>query len=212
MNDQPLQCDERFFARLRQRTAVGGVVIFLIPFLLFTLRGLINYARPGPLMLSQVSLAQLVEDALAFLAHQPMFRNITLDNQVPASLPSIHVDPNQLSQVLMNLLLNAAQAIPQSGRITIAAKQLPGEKVEIRVEDTGTGIPPEVLPHIFEPFFTTKRGKGTGLGLSISQAYIRNHGGEIEVKSTPEHGTSVRITMPLHQEVREEQRQLEVIG
>ncbi len=177
-----------------------------------TLRGLINYARPGPLMLSQVSLLQLVEDAVAFLAHQPMFRNITLENCLPPGLPSIHVDSNQLSQVLMNLLLNASQAIPQSGRITIAAKQLPGEKVEIRVEDTGTGIPADVLPHIFEPFFTTKRGKGTGLGLSISQAYVRNHGGEIEVDSIPGQGTTVRVTMPLHQEVREEQQQLEVIG
>jgi len=177
-----------------------------------TLRGLINYARPGPLMLSQVSLPQMVEDALAFLAHQPMFRNIALENHVPADVPSIHVDPSQLSQVLMNLLLNAAQAMPQGGRITIAAKQLPGEKVEIRVEDTGTGIPPDVLPHIFEPFFTTKRGKGTGLGLSITQAYIRNHGGEIEVDSNPGQGTTVRVTMPLHQEVREDLQQLEVIG
>jgi len=177
-----------------------------------TLRGLINYARPGPLMLSQVSLLQLVEDALAFLAHQPMFRNIALENHLPPGLPSIHVDPNQLSQVLMNLLLNAAQAMPQGGRITIAAKQLPAEKVEIRVEDTGTGIPADVLPHIFEPFFTTKRGKGTGLGLSITQAYIRNHGGEIDVESIPGQGTTVRVTMPLYQEVREEQRQMEVIG
>jgi len=177
-----------------------------------TLRGLINYARPGPLMLSQVSLPQMVEDALAFLAHQPMFRNIALENHVPPDVPSIHVDPSQLSQVLMNLLLNAAQAMSQGGRITIAAKQLPGEKVEIRVEDTGTGIPPDVLPHIFEPFFTTKRGKGTGLGLSITQAYIRNHGGEIDVDSIPGQGTTVRVTMPLHQEVREDVQQLEVIG
>jgi len=69
-----------------------------------------------------------------------------------------------------------------------------------------------VLPHIFEPFFTTKRGKGTGLGLSITQAYIRNHGGEIDVDSIPGQGTTVRVTMPLHQEVREDLQQLEVIG
>ncbi len=177
-----------------------------------TLRGLINYARPGPLMLSQVSLPQIVEDALAFLAHQPLFRNIALENQVPAGLPAIFADSNQISQVLMNLLLNAAQAMPQGGRITIAARPLPGEKIEIRVEDTGTGIPEDVLPHIFEPFFTTKRGKGTGLGLSITQAYVRSHGGEIEVHSAPGEGTNVRVTMPLHQEVREELAQQEVIG
>lgn len=177
-----------------------------------TLRGLINYARPGPLMLTQVSLAQMVEDAVAFLEHQPMFRNITMENRVPPGLPSIHVDSNQLSQVLMNLLLNAAQAMPLGGRLTIAAEKLPGEKISISVEDTGTGISPDVLPHIFEPFFTTKRGKGTGLGLSITQAYVRNHGGEIEVHTVPEQGTTVRIAMPLRQEVREELPQLEAIG
>ncbi len=177
-----------------------------------TLRGLINYARPGPLRLSHVSLPQMVEDAVAFLAHQPMFRNITLENRVPTGIPAVLADSNQLSQVLMNLLLNAAQAMPHGGRITITAENLPGERIQIRIEDTGTGIPEDVLPHIFEPFFTTKRGKGTGLGLSITQAYVRSHGGEIEVQTVPEKGTTVSVTMPLRQEVREELTQQEVIG
>ena len=177
-----------------------------------TLRGLINYARPGPLMLSQVSLAQMVEDAVAFLEHQPLFRNISLENRIPPGIPSILADSNQLSQVLMNLLLNAAQAMPNGGRITISAESIAGEKIQIRIEDTGTGIPEDVLPHIFEPFFTTKRGKGTGLGLSITQAYVRSHGGEIEVHTVPEKGTIVCVTMPLRQEVREELAQQEVIG
>jgi two-component system, NtrC family, sensor kinase len=70
-------------------------------------------------------------------------------------------------------------------------------RVEIRITDTGAGIPADILPHIFEPFFTTKRGKGTGLGLSISQSYIRNHGGEILAESTLGRGTSVRFTLPI---------------
>jgi signal transduction histidine kinase len=71
--------------------------------------------------------------------------------------------------------------------------------VEIRIVDTGCGIPPDVLPHVFEPFFTTKRGKGTGLGLSISQTYVRSHDGEIKVDSAPNCGTTVTITLPLRQ-------------
>jgi signal transduction histidine kinase len=177
-----------------------------------TLRGLINYARPGPLQLTRVNIRQMVEDSLAFLTHQPLFRNIALENNVPADLPALHADANQLSQVLMNLLLNAGQAMPNGGRIAISAARNGDDRIEISVADNGTGIPQDVLPHIFEPFFTTKRGKGTGLGLSISQAYIRSHGGDIEIHTVPDEGTTVRITMPLQQEVRAEPQAQEVIG
>jgi len=162
-----------------------------------TLRSLMNYARPGPLVLSKVNLHRLVSDTLAFLQHQPMLHGRILENQVPADLPPMRVDANQLSQVLMNLLLNAAQATPEGGRITVIASQAsPSNAVDIRIVDTGCGISADVLPHVFEPFFTTKRGKGTGLGLSISQAYVRSHNGEIQIESAPEHGTAVTITLP----------------
>jgi len=165
-----------------------------------TLHNLVNYARPGPLVLSKVNLHRLVSDTLAFLQHQPMLHGRVLENQVPSDLPMVRVDANQLSQVLMNLLLNAAQATPEGGRITVSATPLHSrEELQIRVADTGCGIPPEVLPHVFEPFFTTKRGKGTGLGLSISQAYVRSHNGEIQIVSQPGRGTTVTITLPLRQ-------------
>jgi two-component system NtrC family sensor kinase len=129
-----------------------------------------------------------------------MLHGRILDNRVPTDLPIIRVDANQLSQVLMNLLLNAAQATPEGGRITVSAERVRStDSVEIRIVDTGCGIPSEVLPHIFEPFFTTKRGKGTGLGLSISQTYVRSHDGEIRVESAPSCGTTVTITLPLRQ-------------
>ena len=169
-----------------------------------TLRGLVNYARPGPLVLSKISLYRLVLDTLGFLEGQPMLRGKTLENHVPVELPHIRADANQLSQVLMNLLLNAAEATPEGGKISISAsKQTYVESVEIRVSDTGCGIPADILPHVFEPFFTTKKGKGTGLGLSISQAYVRSHGGEMRVDSVVNHGTTITLTLPVRQDSAE---------
>ena len=166
-----------------------------------TLHGLVNYARPSPPLLSKISLVRLASDTIAFLENQPLLRGKVLENLVPPDLPPIRVDANQLSQVLMNLLLNAAEATPEGGRITISAAKLTYvESVEIRVSDTGCGIPPEVLAHVFEPFFTTKPGRGTGLGLSISYAYIRSHGGDMRVDSVLERGTTVTLTLPLRTE------------
>src|SRR5437868_1548255 len=166
-----------------------------------TLHGLVNYARPGPLVLSKISLHRLIEDTLAFLEHQPMLRGKQLENTVPRDLPHIRADANQLSQVLMNLLLNAAEATPEGGRISITASKLTFvDMIEIRVSDTGCGIPPDILAHVFEPFFTTKRGRGTGLGLSISQAYVRSHNGEIRVDSVLHHGPTVTVTLPIRNE------------
>jgi signal transduction histidine kinase len=166
----------------------------------FAVRGLLDYTRPGPLVLSKVNLNRLASETLKFLEHQPMFRGIELQNCIPLDLPNISADGNQLSQILMNLLLNAAQATPPGGRITVLADNVKfAEMIELRVRDTGCGIPAGILPHVFEPFFTTKRGKGTGLGLSITQSYVRSHGGDIQVESIPNLGTTVRVTLPIRQ-------------
>ena len=166
-----------------------------------TLHGLVNYARPGPLVLSKISLQRLVADTLAFLEHQPMVRGKELENTVPRDLPYIRADANQLSPVLMNLLRNAAEATPEGGCIAITASKLTFiDMIEMRISDTGRGIPPDILAHVFEPFFTTKRGRGTGLGLGISQAYVRSHSGEIRVDSVVNHGATVTLTLPIRQE------------
>jgi signal transduction histidine kinase len=166
-------------------------------------RGLLNYARPGPLILSKVSFDRLVAETVHFLEHQPMFRNIRLVRQIAPDFPPISADINQVSQILMNLVLNSAQAMEHPGTITIAADKLAFEElVEIRVTDTGCGIPADILPHVFEQFFSTKRGKGTGLGLSICQAYVRTHGGDIRLDSEPGHGTTVRVRLPIRQQSR----------
>ena len=166
-----------------------------------TLRGLVNYARPGPLVLSKLGLNRLIADTLSFLEGQPMLRGKTVENLVPLDLPNIRADASQLAQVFMNLLLNAAEATPEGGRITIEATRLTyQDSIEVRVTDTGCGIPADVLPHVFDPFFTTKKGKGTGLGLSISHAYLRSHNGEIRADSVVGHGTTITLTLPIRQE------------
>jgi signal transduction histidine kinase len=163
-------------------------------------RGLLDYARPGPLKLSKVNLHRLGTETLKFVEHQPMFRRITLQNCIPVDLPCISADANQLSQILMNLLLNAGEATPPGGTITVLAEKVRfADVIELRVRDTGCGIPADILPHVFEPFFTTKRGKGTGLGLSITQNYVRSHGGDIQVESIPDSGTTARVTLPIRQ-------------
>lgn len=180
-----------------------------------TLRGLVNYARPSPPVLSRISLARLVADTVSFVENQPMLRGKVLAIEVPSDLPLLRADANQLSQVLMNLLLNAAEATQEQGRITVSASKLAYvESLEIRVSDTGSGMPPEVLAHVFEPFYTTKRGRGTGLGLSISHAYVRSHGGDMRVDSVVGRGTTVTFTLPLRAEEQsdEEKEHSQIVG
>ncbi|KAB2969668.1 ATP-binding protein, partial [Zoogloea sp.] len=115
-------------------------------------------------------------------------------------LPFVECLPSQLNQVFMNLFVNAAQAMPDDRRGLITIRTgVAGEQVWIEVGDNGRGIPPDVIPRIFDPFFTTKPvGKGTGLGLSLSYGIIQKHHGKISVSSTPDMGTTFRITLPIH--------------
>jgi signal transduction histidine kinase len=177
-----------------------------------TIRSLLNYARPGPLRLSRINLDRVVDDTFTFLQHQPMFQAIELKKEIQPDLPAITADANQISQVLTNLLLNAAQAMSRGGTVTVHAEKVKFEdRIEVRVTDTGCGIPADILPHVFEPFFTTKRGQGTGLGLSISQAYVRNHRGEMDLESVPNRGTTVRFNLPVRQVGRHVELEAEVV-
>ncbi len=118
-------------------------------------------------------------------------------NKEYGDIPKVHCIPSQLNQVFLNLLVNAAQAIPQKGEITIRSGHV-GNEVFIAIADTGAGIPAEHLPKLFEAFFTTKpAGKGTGLGLSIAHNIVRKHGGRIEVASTVGEGTTFTVWLPL---------------
>jgi PAS domain S-box-containing protein len=138
-------------------------------------------------------------------------RNIQIEERFGPRLWTLQADPTQLHQVLLNLCLNARDAMPDGGRLTITAENVRigaehtaanvearvGPHVRVEVRDTGTGIPREILNRIFDPFFTTKElGKGTGLGLATSLAIVKGHGGFIRAENTPEGGTSVQFYLP----------------
>jgi signal transduction histidine kinase len=110
--------------------------------------------------------------------------------------PQMYADPQQLQQVLLNLTLNAVDAMPKGGTLTVGAA-LDSAGFVITVADTGVGIEPEVLPRIFQPFFTSKKRRGLGLGLPICDRIVKSHGGKIRVDSRPGHGTTFEIRLPL---------------
>ena len=130
-------------------------------------------------------------------------QKIELNALIDKDLPLISADPQQLEQVLVNLFLNAIDAMPNGGNLTVEArlKEVDGDAraVAITVIDDGNGIDEADLGKIFQPFFSAKKGKGIGLGLSICNRIIENHGGKISVESKPGKGTSFRIHLPLEQ-------------
>lgn len=165
-----------------------------------TIRGLLNFARPSPPQFTKINLNLLIEETLSFLSHQPIFRKIKITKILAPSLPLITADLNQIRQVLTNMFINAAQAMPDGGELKVTTSKIKfKDYVQIEIADTGCGIPPENLNRIFDPFFTTKKNQGTGLGLSISLSYIRSHGGEISVQSTVGQGTTFTIILPIRQ-------------
>jgi len=141
----------------------------------------------------------VLKETLVFVKHQVEKNKVELQEQLAESLPPIDGQPSQLQQVFTNLILNAVQAMPEGGTLTINSKTSEDLKaVKISFTDTGVGIPEENLDKIFEPFFTSKEvGEGTGLGLSVSYGLIKNHGGEIKVKSKKDQGTTFTVILPV---------------
>ncbi|HEX6833789.1 MAG TPA: ATP-binding protein [Rudaea sp.] len=155
-----------------------------------------GYARPEDDGVALSDLNANLESALSIAQHQLRDR-VTVVKQL-ASLPKVRCIPSQMNQVFLNLITNAAQAINGQGTLTIESKPAPGNRVEFSFTDTGTGIPDEILPKIFEPFFTTRpAGEGTGLGLSIVHKILKNHGGSINVRTTPRKGSVFTVNLPV---------------
>jgi two-component system NtrC family sensor kinase len=166
-------------------------------------KNLLEFGRQTESKFESMDINRAIIDVLFFLENQALFHNIKIIKNLNFALPMIQGNPNQLKQIFMNIMVNAAEAMPGSGGpITITTDLSADESLAvITFQDKGTGIPPEIQSKIFEPFFTTKRvGKGTGLGLSTSYGIIQSHHGNIEVESDIGKGTTFTILLPVAQE------------
>jgi len=171
---------------------------------------LLTFARGGEGQHQPVDVSDLFDEVSRILKHT-LSKNTTLKIEIEPDLPQVMADPTEISQVIMNLAINARDAMPEGGTLSITASRFPlasertyslvtlqpGDYVAIRVSDQGIGIPASIRDRIFDPFFSTKeRGQGTGLGLSTSLGIIRGHGGAIDVNSTVGKGTSMTVILP----------------
>jgi len=156
---------------------------------------LLAFSRPTELVREKHDLLATLADSLELVSFQARTQNVILKRVFPDAPIPIEGDRAQLKQLFLNVFLNAVQAMPAGGELTVEAMRREGQKAVVSVRDTGEGIPEENLDRIFDPFFTTKKS-GTGLGLSICYNIVRSHGGEIEVKSKPGRGTTILISLP----------------
>jgi two-component system NtrC family sensor kinase len=162
-------------------------------------KNLLTFARQSPFNPQKNDLGEIVERCLLLVGHQCALQQVEVDCHLDPKTPAIYCDAGQIQQVLLALLMNAVQAMPQGGRLKVETSyQAERGAVRITVSDEGMGIPEDVLPHIFEPFFTTKaEGKGVGLGLAVAFGIVHQHRGNIEVSSAPQKGTSFTVMLPV---------------
>jgi len=158
-------------------------------------RDLLDFARPSPLELRPVGLPGVVDAALRLASIQARFQGVEVEQRLPDELPPVLGDERQLSQVILNLLLNAGDAMQGQGRVIVSGERR-GEEVILTVADTGPGIPADDLPRVFDPFFTTKEpGQGSGLGLAICHAMVEAMGGTIDASSPPSGGAAFVVRL-----------------
>jgi signal transduction histidine kinase len=155
----------------------------------------LRFVRAEALDLQPADLAEVVDEQVDFFAPSARTHGVQVKSYLPAGLPPVRLDREAFKQALLNLLLNAQQAMPEGGgEITLQAAHEPPEVV-LRVIDTGKGMPPEVLARAFRPFYSTRPG-GTGLGLSTTKRIVEAHGGTLVAESEPGRGTRFTIRLP----------------
>ncbi|MCX8028237.1 MAG: ATP-binding protein [Thermodesulfovibrionales bacterium] len=163
--------------------------------------GLLSFSRQGMSQKDYVNINKLIEDTISILKNQMRFQNINFVVKYDNNLPNILIDENQIQQVFINILLNAADAVNEKGTITIttSTKEIDKKRyVEASFQDTGYGIERQHLDKIFEPFFTTKpKGQGTGLGLAVCNNIVRKHGGYISIRSEQGEGATFFVGLPI---------------
>ena len=157
--------------------------------------GFLKFARPDELKLQPMRLDAIVSEVVTTIALEAERMRIAVRTDCPRDLPDINADPAMLGQALLNLALNACQAMPDGGTLRIVCRAASRRRVEVDVEDTGVGIAPEHLQKIFDLYFTTKE-KGSGIGLSLVYRIVQLHDGDVEVESTPGVGTRFRLVFP----------------
>jgi two-component system NtrC family sensor kinase len=166
-------------------------------------RDLMEYARPRSTEFCSTSITDAIEKTLELVENRLYKQKVTVEKTLEPDLPRIQADSPQLEQVLVNLYLNAIDAMPEGGKLRVEAKMAQSDGsapiVVITVADTGFGIAETDLAKIFQPFFTAKKRRGIGLGLPICQRIVKNHGGRIEVESQPGTGSKFKIYLPSEQ-------------
>jgi len=160
-------------------------------------KGLLDFARQTKPQRTLLDLNQVVEDVLALVRNQTTFRSVRVINELNPHLPSVLADADQMRQVVLNIVLNAAEAMSQGGELRVSSALDPSRRgIEVRIGDTGPGIPDEVRSRVFEPFFTTKK-TGTGLGLAVAYGIMERHHGELTIDTARGQGTTFTIRLPL---------------
>lgn len=161
-------------------------------------RDLLDFARSERPDFEEIRVGELILQSLKLVRNQAAVTGIEVEARIAEDLPDIYGERRSLQQVFVNLFVNAIQAMPEGGTLSIEAWRMPGtEEVAIRVADTGVGIPAQYLSRIFDPFFTTKGvGRGTGLGLTVTYGIVEKHGGKIDVQSEVGKGTTFTVVLP----------------
>ena len=193
-DDEAREKTDETLGMIERETARSGDIV----------RNLLMFSRQRELSMSTEDLGEIQRRALRLVQHQADLQDVQVALNLEDDLPEIECDGNQIQQACLAVMMNAIDAMPDGGELRVDVHRVDDDHLGVDIADTGIGIPEDVQLRIFEPFFTTKEeGKGTGLGLSVMYGIVQRHAGRVHVDSEIGRGTTIRIVLPLHPEVRE---------